>query len=114
MVVVWVEFITKRKATYLRDYETEYVASSQPPTQRLDSRLLQLSWCFTMSSFAGKGEKTKGKGGGKGSKTKGAGNDAQKVLLFSYFFSRTLYVEAAPSLRMSAIHCQVELVVSKA
>lgn len=42
-----------------------------------------------MSSFTGKGEKTKGKGGAKGSKTKGASNDAQKVLVFRLFFSST-------------------------
>lgn len=42
-----------------------------------------------MSSFAGKGEKTKGKGGGKGSKTKGPGNDAQKVLVSDIYFSST-------------------------
>lgn len=41
-----------------------------------------------MSSFTGKGEKTKGKGGGKGSKTKGAGNDAQKVLVFNLFIQQ--------------------------
>lgn len=56
----------------------------------LDSRLLLPSFCFAMSSFSGKGEKTKGKGGGKGSKTKGAGNDAQKVLVFGSNFSSTL------------------------
>lgn len=85
------EFVTKRKATSVRDFFMKKCYVAQPSrARRLDSRLLLLlllSSCFNMSSFAGKGEKTKGKGGGKGSKTKGAGNDAQKVLVFNTFFS---------------------------